>query len=318
MTKFDWLASESGPKNFPMQVVQGHFHYVDGGRLYVPDGRALYSKDWGFPASTHIVGADLKPLPNRLDILFFSYTEDQFYKGSFDLPYDEILSLFQQGFINSHGNKETYNKIVAGIAPGGVVAVWLTGGGKTIEVFKSHADKSDEPWSLINDNPQYTRKKYIELMIIDSMPPEAIQILQQQGPPIGRWDQYHKQYHWRHRLTGLDFSILSSVIHFYNGERKRLDTQLKEGKPFNAVPRYLSYYRKSTKNQPGMSVDIYFNDEEIFAAFEQLTANSNAIIELQVDVQKAEPPGEQIKLYLHQGNQTLKLKKTKIEVRGTI
>src|SRR5690625_3500537 len=88
--KFDWKATESAPKNFPIKIIDGTFIYhgrSDGTGLYVPSG-GLLDKGWGEMISSHIVGPDLKPLPDRLKITFFSYLEDQFYEGVFDLPYE--------------------------------------------------------------------------------------------------------------------------------------------------------------------------------------------------------------------------------------
>src|SRR5690625_6866949 len=63
--------------------------------------------------SSHIVGLDLKPLPDRLDIKFFSYTENQFYHGVFELPYERILSLFSEGSLNKED--PTYYRIMVGV-----------------------------------------------------------------------------------------------------------------------------------------------------------------------------------------------------------
>lgn len=271
MNKFDWLASESGPKNFPMQVVHGCFYYVDGGKLYVPDGKTLYSSDWGTSVSTDIVGPDLKPLPNRLEILFFSYTEDQFYKGNFDLPYDKILSLFREGSIDQQGNREAYDKIVAGITPGGAVAVWLEGG-KTVEVFYGHAEKSDEPWSLIIDNPRTTREGIIKIQIEHTMTPEGIKTLQKEGIPYGRWDRDHKRYLWKLVYTGTGLKNILPKIRYVNGEFEFINEQTFRSGDLKAVPKFISYYRKSTKELPGVSFTLYPDDQETYEAFEVLTS----------------------------------------------
>ena len=80
-TKFDWKASESAPENYPMQIIRGNLHYhgdASGDGLYVPSGGVI-SDGWGRMISSHITGPDLKPLPDKLDITFFSYMEDTFY-----------------------------------------------------------------------------------------------------------------------------------------------------------------------------------------------------------------------------------------------
>jgi len=71
MKKFDWEASESGPKGYPTQVVSGDFMDPEGDSLYVPTQNIL-NGPWGSGHSSHAVGADLKELPNRLDITFLS------------------------------------------------------------------------------------------------------------------------------------------------------------------------------------------------------------------------------------------------------
>src|SRR5690625_8041345 len=68
--KFDWKATESAPKNFPIQIINGTFIYhgrSDGAGLYVPSG-GLLGTGWGELSSSHTVGPDRKPLPDRVKI----------------------------------------------------------------------------------------------------------------------------------------------------------------------------------------------------------------------------------------------------------
>lgn len=109
MDKFDWQASESAPRYYPMRILAGSLSYHDGsGSLYIPDGSDI-DKGWGLGISSHVTGERLKPLPNRLGISFFSYTENQFYQGKFDLPYDKILKLFQEGYYSPNEGKHITN-----------------------------------------------------------------------------------------------------------------------------------------------------------------------------------------------------------------
>ncbi len=149
MTKVDWLASESAPDEYPMKVISGTFLYpgVDHG-LYVPDGKTVYH-GWGYPVSTHVVGPDKKPLPDRLRITYYSYLEDQFYRGEFELPYERIVQMVNEGFPNHKTPTATmyYDELTVGMAPGGNVAVWLVGIGKTTEIFFGKADPIDYDWA---------------------------------------------------------------------------------------------------------------------------------------------------------------------------
>src|SRR5690625_7133690 len=99
-----------------MRVINGTLLYRGESHvLYIPSGGTI-GRGWGEMVSSHIVGPDLKPLPDRLDIKFFSYTENQFYHGVFELPYERILSLFSEGSLNKED--PTYYRIMVGVAPG--------------------------------------------------------------------------------------------------------------------------------------------------------------------------------------------------------
>ena len=63
--KFDWKSSDSAPRNYPMEILAGNLSYPEGGSLYVPD-KSTIAHGWGEAGSSHIVGPELKPLPNKL------------------------------------------------------------------------------------------------------------------------------------------------------------------------------------------------------------------------------------------------------------
>lgn len=138
-TEFYWNATESAPAHYPMEIIRGTFYYKgqDHG-LYIPSGGTLYA-GWGVANSAHVTGQRNKPLPDRVEIIFYSYTEKQFYKGNFELPYERILSMFRQA--NAEEPKDPYyNGIMVGIAPGGAVSVWLEGY-RITEVFSGKQKK---------------------------------------------------------------------------------------------------------------------------------------------------------------------------------
>src|SRR5690625_6890835 len=83
-------------------------------------------------------GACFEAAPQWVGIKFFSYTENQFYHGKFELPYDDIRRLFKEW--DRLNDRPAYNRIMTGVAPGGAVAVWLTGQVKTTEVFFGKAE----------------------------------------------------------------------------------------------------------------------------------------------------------------------------------
>src|SRR5690606_23408549 len=117
-TKFHWLAQESAPKYFYMRIITGNFgyHNQDEG-LYIPTAAQIGYR-WGEGESVHVVGDDVKTLPDRLDIRFYSFWENKLYQGNFDLPYDKILGLFKEG-VEINKENPTFRYIIVGVAPGG-------------------------------------------------------------------------------------------------------------------------------------------------------------------------------------------------------
>lgn len=121
MDKYEWKATESAPDNFPMEIVSGDLVFPDGRSLYIPRGKVIH-KGWGTMVSSHIVGEDLKPLPEQLKISYFSFVENKFYRGSFLLPREKIHGLFKKGYYSpKHKGEVTYNRIMTGVAPGVVL-----------------------------------------------------------------------------------------------------------------------------------------------------------------------------------------------------
>jgi hypothetical protein len=69
-TGFTWHATESAPDHYPMEIRQGTFFYKGkNSGLYIPSGGTL-NGGWGNMNSRHVTGADKKPLPDRVDIIF--------------------------------------------------------------------------------------------------------------------------------------------------------------------------------------------------------------------------------------------------------
>lgn len=286
--KYNWLASESAPKLYPMQIVRGNFLSQDGSSLYIPSGKTLL-QGWGWPVSNHVVGPDLKSLPNKIEITFFSYLENQFYQGSFDLPYDKILSLFKAGYFSPNENSHiTYDAIVAGIAPGGTVSVWLSGIDRETEVFQGKAKKIDGEWKWINDNPKYTRDEYIRLEIKDDLKPEELKAIDKNGIPFTSWEKYHKlRYYWYPKFIGIELrDDWIQNVKYYNGEEGYLGYPLSETelKKTRGIPEQIDFIWKYDEDT-NYSYEMYFDEKEMFDVFEKYSSKNDPL-ELEIKMVK--------------------------------
>jgi len=281
VTKFDWLASESGPEGYVMQVVKGDFIYPDGGSLYVPNGNTL-DNGWGDGWSSHVVGPDLKPLPKSLSITFFSYLENKFYQGEFDLPYERIVKLFTDGYYSPKEKKKiTYTEITAGITPGGSVSVWVTGIDKTTEVFHGKANEADVDWKKVLNNPEITREEFVKDEIEDTITKEQYSAIKKNGIPFGLWEKYHQQrYQWQPVSSGFEMiDGLVKLIKYYNGEEGYLYVPLDENlaKETRCVPKELHFNWKFSEEK-NLVYQLYFDEKEVFELFEKLGKDGKSLI----------------------------------------
>jgi len=314
-TKFEWLATESAPKHYPMKIIQGTFIYhgeVEQG-LYVPSGGTLKA-GWGKPISAHVVGDKLKPLPDRLKIIFFSNAENLFYKGEFDLPYEKILTLFREAFA-SEEDKHILKRIMVGVAPGGAVAVWLTGlkGVTTKEVFFGQAEKIEldhsSAFGLPFDNQQES-EAYIAKQLVNALTPEELESLKKNGIPLGLWARYRNRYDWRLTLNVGHKPDTADVI-FLNGESIRdwIPIDKKEPDIPRAIPKRLVFYADANGEEELYTID--FDEFEIMEAFEKLAANGQKVyLELEPRIPRA---NIKVRLYNDNGddkdNESIELKK---------
>jgi hypothetical protein len=272
-TKFHWLAQESAPQEFPMRIIDGTFYYHGQNfGLYVPMAASI-SKGWGVGSSTHVVGEDFKPLPDRLDIRFYSFWENQLYQGNFDLPYEKILALFKEGVAR---DKEypTFRYIVVGVAPGGAVAVWVTGR-ETREVFFGQAkpyeaEMYDPLGTLIED-----RKEYAESYLQD-LPPNVYARIRKDGVPFGIWEKYRQRYPWSF-ASSPNKQVSSFGVSFYNGESYPIETPFNHNNTPKPIPLSMSFITIFPNDKTKYVYSIGFDYFETDEAMQKLSGNGQEV-----------------------------------------
>lgn len=322
MEKFDWKASDSAPENHLMQIIKGDFFYPEEGSLYIPT-KAILKKGWGKPESSHLVGPDLKPLPNRLEIVFFSYLENEFYRGDFELPYDKILKLFQDGFYSLKAAKQTtFTQITAGVAPGGVVAVWLKGTGNTTEVFYGKAKKVKGDWKSVYHLDDYTREEFVRSELEDNLNSDVLSSFIKNGIDFNQWDKFRKRYDWTPVLNIPNpLSHIRQYINF-NGEVGYMEYPLDESKnnKTRVVPKEIYYV---WKNPQGLILGLKytFNENEIFNAFEKLAPTVNGVsttpLQLEINITQNEAGKNSYSVGVRNEKERVLLTKTDIEISRT-
>lgn len=226
--KFDWSGTLSAPEEYPIEVYEGALIAED----YTQDFSSIWgtiNPGWGNAGGIVSVGPDEKYLPDSLIFTWLSIAENKFYSGKFRLPKEKMTALFKEGFIDSYTKeKATYKTIVIGLAPKGVVIVWVQASGFQTEVgrFQAHETKID--LQTIHESNHYMfEEDYIKNTLSDSvvMRAEIREKIRTLGfPPTDIYDAYREKYKWHPEVIlpeGFEVTFLG--FEMCNGEKESTD-----------------------------------------------------------------------------------------------
>ena len=221
--QYDWGVAVNVPIGYPIRF----YAAMVGG---TPISREFYTEkeepDWGnaYGYESHSMGY----LPASVDMVWLSYKEDCFYRLKTAIDYEKIEKLFREGykerFPNGEVDHSTYDTVVVGIAPGGVVVLWVGRGYKKItEIGRYQAEKIDlkEPPGL--DSHQrliFSKEDREETLNSDLAIPKAVREANKNKPiPFGLWDSYRDhQYQWYPTFEIPNGRIGDVDYQYWNGE----------------------------------------------------------------------------------------------------
>ncbi|MFT6061793.1 MAG: hypothetical protein ACJAVR_001847 [Paracoccaceae bacterium] len=308
---YQWIATESVPKGFPVHAVSGDLIFPDGSSIYVPGGRNA-SNGWGKRGSTHVVGDPMRPVPVRLHLTWFSYAEDRFYSGDFALPADRMATLFAAGVIApGTGQKIGYDAIIVGMAPGGAAAVWMAAGPLVLEVAAFRAAPADLPWSRVLDNPAIARSDYVTDVLTRAVGPDAAAALRANGPQPGLFERRHTRRAWVPDVSG-DGTASSLWIRYVNGENEPF---LVEGAAPPRVMRAAPQEIRLDWTDPGgtlIGAIIEIDEAEMVTAFAALARQEDRQ-PMTLDL-RIEPGGRALRAVLRTAHGAWRLRDAKIKL----
>ncbi|WP_299181559.1 DUF2931 family protein [uncultured Aquimarina sp.] len=311
--KYEWLPTECAPEIYPIRIKEGYFITKDGTSIEIPSGGRTVHNGWGQIGSTYLVGDDLKPIPQKLKITWISYAENKFYKGDFDLPSEEIRQFFEKGFLDRRNKQENYSKIVVGMAPGGIVSIWLLGAGSTVEIGQYIAQEIDMEIKDLSPNTTLDRATYVSNRV-NSLKEDKLKKLNEVGIRTDIWKTYRERFSWKPVYTfKSEAEATKTLIDFFNGESIHTFSKnplLTSFQDF-AIPKYTRFYWVD-KNKNEFGTKIYFDELEIFEAFDKIFANpktKQAIINFDVDKYNSN-----IVVYIESEIERVELKKLTIKI----
>ena len=221
--KYKWGVAVNTPIGYPIRFYAGRV----GGMSIIGE---LYSiteePDWG--CAMGYESRSMEELPQNVDMVWLSYKEDCFYRLKTAIDYEKIAKLFREGFNQRVPNGEvrhkTYDTIVVGIAPGGVVVLWVGYGYLPLtEIGRYQADKIElrEPEGL--DNHQrliFSKKDREEVLNSNTIIPEDFREANKNKPiPFGLWDSYRNhQYQWYPTFEIPNGKMGDVHYQYWNGE----------------------------------------------------------------------------------------------------
>ena len=200
--KYEWGAGISTEIGFPVRIYAGRVGDVS---IMASFTASFDRPDDGWGVGTQ-EGSMMKQLPKDIDIIWYSYVEDCFYRVKADLDYPKLLKLFREGYKDRARNleafpkgygEETFRTFVVGLAPGGVVVVWIEGPMRQIEIGRFQAEKINlkQPEGLDNhDALIFSEQERKETLEDERFRPKHIR---EKPTPFGLWDDYRDiKYPW--------------------------------------------------------------------------------------------------------------------------
>jgi hypothetical protein len=307
-SNLEYASGICAPKLYPVEVYRGDFYTKDDW-LPLPNGGRV-EDGWG-DNGMNMSRSDI--IPTNFRITYFSYMENKFYKGDFALPADRIRTLFKEGMINYLSKKyDTYDAMIVGMAPGGVLVVWMQSVDKQVEIGRYQATETDFDWGLFKSNNGYSREEILK-RTMDSRP-EALANFKKNGLMLGLWDTYRIKYSW-HPKFEFPIGCVSETIRLkmYNGEYELLwGDELKENTFKKRAITYKAHTLWIDETGQKFGAHIDFDEAEIFEAYKLIYRDDKEQdAELVI---KYNDTRTSLEIYLRSKSEEIELEKTKVKI----
>jgi hypothetical protein len=232
--KFDWEGLGCTPAGYPVVILSPNIFYSNGGKYItlIPNMSNTAGSDW--TGSGRGWSSEPSPAPDHLSIVWYAPTEMKIYKGEFDLPQQKIYNLFKEGYmtfgipIESEDSKETlhwetYTALTAGLAPKGMVVVWL-GGLNKVEIGRYQAKELSKKEANEVYKSHFKMDDYMPETVVESelvsrrVTPEVQEIIKQGKISCKQWDDYRLRYNWKVEFNK-PLEMYSYYIRYFNSEK---------------------------------------------------------------------------------------------------
>ena len=270
--KYEWYPSGNAPLLYPTELFFGDFIFSEGEGLYIPESIPFEGR-WGRGEDTHILDNNFFLAPSAINIVWFSYVENQFYSLEADLPKEKITELLAE--IDEKTKEAKYNRITAGMAPYGRLAVWVSGIYIITEVAWLQAEPTEVEMEDFAPSVEYTQNEYRDLVFKDCK--EAYENYQKNGLPDRMlFERYMQRFNYR--ITPIfenkDAVFKEIEMCYYNGELNTTNSgehaeNVMRAKPYKIVlnwsigkAQYGGYFWTDEKKIIETFANFYRNDTQ--------------------------------------------------------
>ncbi len=285
MQEYRWDVSESAPNEYVMQIISGYLEAADGYKKDIPS-RVVLNNGWGKGRSNIASGRENMPLPKRMEVTWFDYRADTFYHGAFDLPFDELqksFSILEKRPYAEDFDENPGGRFIVGLAPEGLVVVWLSVRNHYRVVFTGEAKAIEGiPWSAVFENPEFTKEEIMEETIQEVFDDFS------DSPRLNDpnyWKRLHSElYHYNVKVESdytpysIGAAFLNSTSHTYYSDAQNW---LEEP---NSVIKNISFGFFFPNRIPVVAIDN-INSEEMYSAFRKLAKISDDSLEMVIKIE---------------------------------
>jgi hypothetical protein len=315
---YEWLPSKSVPQGYTVEVFRGGFYDKDKMIAPLSVGGITYGP-WGISNSIAFVGSDRKPIPSRIALRWLAYAEKKSYQLDVELPQVAIAALFKQGKsavdpFSKH--PAPYDTIMVGIAPGGVVIVWVGrfSQDRQIEVARYQGTETTitpEQYHHASQNADNLTQQQFYDQLYGYLEKDVIADIEKNGIPYGRWDQYRRKHQWNIKVIHAgNQKTVSLPLHMINGEKETLDAGKSpvDTATLRAMPAVI-HNLIWQDGEKAWQAKLWLNEQEVQAAYSEIFEQRKATTATLVI--KLDQVNETGSISLESGAHRIELKATK-------
>lgn len=296
---YEWHGAMSNPAAYPVQLYKGLFSFPKGEQydFTFSEGNTVnYDANWGQDGGE--TGKQKSVMPSGLDITWYSFAEDTFYRLNTPIDQEKLRILFSKPYMEKRASRnfeEKYEGVIMGFAPGGVVVVWAgSTGRRQVEIGRYQAEKvsiakPDSKNERVGYDDVFNSEWRNKVLTDSSVIPLKIQRLTKNKPiPYGYWDKLRTTYNWRPTfVVSPEIKVHDADFSFYNAERFVFfdESLLKNNMEKRGVPEdvYIKWYDEKDNR---CAADFEFDEEKTFKKFDEFfnrQKNSSAEIEFNIN-----------------------------------